>query len=165
MFSVMSVCHSVHRGPPLYCLWCNWSVTWDPWHAQTCSLGNPPSPSPSSLLTWGPTNPAPHRMLKLVHFVRPPPYRTSARCTPCTGCQSLGPALYRAPPLLYRVQPHASDIFWPRLDTSSNLFTWGPPSPTGGWLLKHALWASGRYASYWNDSLFIIDILVRGHVL
>ena len=25
--------------------------------------------------------------------------------------------------------PHASDIWWPSLQTCSNLFTWGPPSP------------------------------------
>ena len=40
--------------------------------------------------------------------------------------------------------PYASDIWWSRLETCSNLFTWGPPPPPrmptyGAWLLNNVL--------------------------
>ena len=52
----------------------------------------------------------------------------------------------------------ASDIWWPSLETSSNLFTWGSflPSTDIWWLLKHVQLASERHASYWNAFLFSI---------
>ena len=52
----------------------------------------------------------------------------------------------------------ASDIWWPSLETCSNLFTWWsfPPSTYIWWLLKHVQLASGWYASYWNAFLFSI---------
>ena len=81
-----------------------------------------------------------------------------------------GTKLFRDP------QPHsypATDIWRPRMETWSNLFTWGPPTndiwrPRLGNLFKlvhlrnpHQCWymvdteacvwsASGQYASYWN---------------
>ena len=54
--------------------------------------------------------------------------------------------------------PPASGIWWPRLETCSNLFTWGHPHPvltSGVWLLKYIRWASGMYASHWNDFLLV----------
>ena len=54
--------------------------------------------------------------------------------------------------------PPTSDIWWPSLETCSNLFTSGLP-PTSAyiwWPLKYVRSAlvSRRYASYWNAFLF-----------
>ena len=49
--------------------------------------------------------------------------------------------------------PTSAEVHWPRMETCSNLFTWGPPPSTDiWWLLKHIyIWlTSGRYTSYWN---------------
>ena len=64
MFSVISVCHSVHRWILCdHCLWWHWSVTGHmgpPGHVQTCSLRTPPVPSLASpcsnLFTMKPTH-------------------------------------------------------------------------------------------------------------
>ena len=47
---------------------------------------------------------------------------------------------------------NTTDIWWPTLETCSNLFTRGP-SPSSHiwwWPLKQVWFASGWYASYWN---------------
>ena len=59
--------------------------------------------------------------------------------TPCTGT------------------PPATGIWWPRPETCSNLFTWGPP--LWCWHLidgyqKHVQWMSGRHAFYWKEFLY-----------
>ena len=53
-------------------------------------------------------------------------------------------------------RPPASDTWWPRLDTFSNLFSWGLLNPTSAnvwWLLKHIWLVRGQYASYWKAFL------------
>ena len=59
--------------------------------------------------------------------------------------------------------PSISDIWWPWLETCSNLFTWGSHCPGStpvltscGWLLKHVQWVS-RW--YWNAFLFYFILL------
>ena len=55
-------------------------------------------------------------------------------------------------PPLWTLGLTASDIWWPSLETCSNLFTWGPPCSIDIWCLL----ASGRYSSYWNAVLFLV---------
>ena len=70
-----------------------------------------------------------------------------------TGPQSLSP-------LVQGPRPPPSDIWWPRQETCSNLFTSGHPTPTPPVLTFDGYWssctvsASGRYASSWNALLF-----------
>ena len=56
----------------------------------------------------------------------------------------------RAPLILDMGPPPASDIWWPSLETCSNLFTWGPPLPpvltSGGHWSTHG-WQAGGWAS------------------
>ena len=56
----------------------------------------------------------------------------------------------------WRPTPTATDIWWPSLETSSIMFTWGPPHQYWHlwWPPKHIQLASGWYASYWNAVLF-----------
>ena len=58
-----------------------------------------------------------------------------------------GALLYRDHPSLVPA-PTASDIGWPRLESYSNLFTWGPPSADIRWLPKPKRSASRSYGSY-----------------
>ena len=70
----------------------------------------------------------------------------------CTGLAPYPPDIRHGTP-----SPPASYIWWPFLETCSNLFTWGSPphthiwGPPIGWM--HVLLASGRYASHWNAFL------------
>ena len=50
----------------------------------------------------------------------------------------------------------ASEIWWPRLDTFSYLFTWRPsqlPGADSWWLMQKVQSANRRYAPYWNALL------------
>ena len=50
--------------------------------------------------------------------------------------------------------PHATDIWWPSLETCSNTFTWGLPTSTDiWWSPKHIRLASGKNTSSWNAFL------------
>ena len=57
-------------------------------------------------------------------------------------------------------------IWWRSLVTCSNLFTWGPTSTSTyiWWPPKHVWFASGRYASYWNAFLFIVQLDFKKYV-
>ena len=62
------------------------------------------------------------------------------------------------------VRAPAGDIWWPRLKTCSNLFTWGPPHPpllAPGTENAHTVSASGWYVSYWNA--FLVYIFSMAH--
>ena len=99
------------------------------------------------------------------HCTSPQPCRPVPDPVPVHRTSVPAPPAYRSFHFLQDPDhtPHpVSDIWWPRLETSSNLFTWGhhwtgPRSPvlsSSGWLLRHVRQASGRYASYWNAFLF-----------
>ena len=60
--------------------------------------------------------------------------------------------------LLYTAPTPASDIWWPILETCSNLFSCGPPNGTDiWWLMKHIQLPSWQYASYWNAFLLSLQ--------
>ena len=84
--------------------------------------------------------------------------------------RSLGPAPLDIGTSLYSDPPGPSpsrhgDIWWPRLKTCSNLFTWGSPHPpllAPGIENAHTVSANGWYVSYWNA--FLVYIFSMAHL-
>ena len=59
----------------------------------------------------------------------------------------------------------ASDIWYPRLVTCSNFFSWGPQPGTSAdiwWLLKYVWLAREQFASYRNAFLLLFERLLSG---
>ena len=82
---------------------------------------------------------------------------------------TLEPTVQHPPPAMTSqtsdLGPPARDIWWPSLETYSNLFICGPPIGTDIWWPKLAQLASGRYASYLNIVVCIVIILACKAVL
>ena len=77
----------------------------------------------------------------------------SCVCLPMVGRERIPRYRAHPPPLCTESQllvplsgPLASDIWWPRLEACSNLFTWGPPPVLtfGGWS-TYGGWEGGTY--------------------
>ena len=105
-------------------------------------------PSPS------PPKPQPNLPFQTLDFTvqSPPPLTASRHWTSLHRTLQSRPHGIWTPPYS---DPPCSDIWWPSLETCSNLFTWGslPPCTDIWWLLKDMQLASGQYASYWNAFL------------
>ena len=63
--------------------------------------------------------------------------------------------------------PLATNVWWPTLETCSDLSIWRleeppphiPRSNICWWTLKQVWFASGRYASHWNVFLFLVNLV------
>ena len=126
MFSVVSVCLSVCLGVPI------WPLPGIHWTSPYRDSG--PTPTVQGL---------------------PPPLYMGLHCTVTSASEprlKTCSNLFTSP----RTSPISTDIWWPRLETFSYLFTFGSPTGTDNWwLLKHVWLASGRYTCYWNAFLLI----------